>query len=126
MRGSVATILSAMLAAMVPAGAIAMTGPNHAQHRCRVMAGEKLPPSSGGAQAICAAIEQAVAAQAPKARFTAEVRVITPSMLATTLVVNGRDLPEQKFAVTDKDLNESSIKRFANSIAAKVADAARP
>lgn len=115
----------AILSGLVPTGACAMSGADHVQHHCRVIAGEKLPASSGGAEAICAAIEAAVAAEAPNARFTAEVKVLKPWMLATSLVVNGKVLPEQKFAVTDRELNRTSIKRFATSIAAKIAEASK-
>ena len=47
-------------------------------------------------------------------------------MLATRLMVNGRALAEQKFAVMDDNLNKGSIERFAQSIAAAVAKAIRP
>ena len=116
---------AAILSGLVPAGACAMSSAGQAQPHCRVVAGEKLPASSGGAEAICAAIEAAVAAEAPNARFTAEVKVLKPWMLATSLVVNGKALPEQKFAVTDRELTRSSIKRFATSIAAKIAEASK-
>jgi hypothetical protein len=59
-------------------------------------------------------------------RFTADVKVVSSSMLAANLVVNGRALPEQKFAVMDRELGQSSINRFASSLAAEVAKAARP
>jgi len=52
------------------------------------------------------------------------VRVLRPSMLATMLIVEGKALPEQKFAVMDRNLNTRSIERFAQSIATKVAEAA--
>jgi hypothetical protein len=41
-------------------------------------------------------------------------------------VVNGRTLPEQKFAVMDRDLNPASIQRFAQSLATEVAKAEKP
>jgi hypothetical protein len=117
----------ALAAGIMSANAVAMSASKQGHaHHCRVVGGEKLPAASGGAKAICAAIERAIAARAPNVRFSAEVKVLRPSMLATTVVVNGRSLPEQKFAVMDRDLNAGSIKRFANSIAAAVAKAARP
>lgn len=97
-----------------------------ARDYCRVTGGEKLPAATGGAKAVCAAVERAVATRAPNARYTAEVKVLTPSRLSTSLVVDGRTLPEQNFAVTDRELGEGSIRRFANSIAAEVAKAAKP
>ena len=94
--------------------------------RCHVVGGEKLPAASGGSKAICSEIERAIAALAPKARYSAEVTVLTKSRLAATLVVNGRTLPEQKFAIMDSDLNAGAIQRFACSLAAEVAEAAKP
>lgn len=123
MRRTLATFILVLAAAGIPAGAGAMSPP--AQGHCRVLGAEKLPAAAGGAQAICTAIERAVAAQAPGTRFSAEVKVVTPSMLAATLVVNGRALPEQKFAVMDRALGETSIRRFANALAAVVAKAAK-
>jgi len=101
-----------------------MTSPASANARCAVVGGDKLPAESGGADALCAAIRNALAKEAPNARVTVEVRVLTPSTLATMLVVEGRALPEQKFAVMDRNLNPRSIERFAQSIATKVAEAA--
>ena len=92
---------------------------------CRVLNGEKLPPESGGAAAICAAFEQAIAARAPHARYTAEVRVLSPSALAVNVEVSGRKLEEQHFGVMDRNLNPGSIKRFADGLAEMVATAAQ-
>jgi hypothetical protein len=94
--------------------------------RCRVVAEEKLAGASGGAGAICTAVEKAIAAAAPNAHYSAQVTVLSPSRLSTSLTVDGRTLPEQKFAVMDRDLNPASIQRFAQSLAAEVAKAAKP
>jgi hypothetical protein len=94
--------------------------------RCRVVAGEKLTAGSGGAGAICTAVEKAVAATAPNAHYSAEVTVLSPSRLSASLIVDGRTLSEQKFAVMDRNLNPASIQRFAQSLAAEVAKAAKP
>ena len=124
MRGKFALFFM-VFPGLVPAGACAMSAPPpHQLGHCRVIGGDKLPASSGGAEAICAAIERAVSAEAPGVRFTAEVRVVTPSMLSANLVVNGRTLPDQKFAVMDRKLGEASIRRFATALAAEVAKAA--
>ena len=93
--------------------------------RCHVVAGEKLA-GSGGTSAICAAVEKAIAAKAPNANYSAQVRVLSPSRLSALLIVDGHTLPEQKFAVMDRDLNPGSIQRFAESLAAEVAKAAKP
>jgi hypothetical protein len=109
-------------AACVAACAPAMSAPREsAPGPCRVVGGEKLPAESGGPAAICSAIEQAVAARAPKARYSAEVRVLSKSGLAANVEVGGRKLPEQHFAVMDRNLNPGSIKRFAEAVADQIA-----
>lgn len=119
MRSSLAAFII-VLAAAASAPAMNATAQGH----CRVVGGAKLP-ASANAEAICAAIERAVTERAPNVRFSAEVKVVKPSMLATSLVVNGKTLPEQKFAVMDRELGAASIKRFAESIAMEVAKAAK-
>jgi hypothetical protein len=122
MRFELATCFMVATAGLAPASLLAVTAPSQRElNPCRVIGGEKLPEGTGGPDAICAAIKRAVAARTPNARFTAEVRVLTPSMLATALTVNGRALAEQKFAVMDRNLNKGAIERFAQSIAAAVA-----
>ena len=93
--------------------------------RCSVVSGEKLTAGFGGGQAICEAVERAIAAAAPGARYSAEVTVLSSTRLAALVIVNGRALPEQKFAIVDSDLNAGSIRRFAQSIATRVAEAAK-
>lgn len=93
--------------------------------RCQVVGGEKLPVSSGGSAALCAEIEHAVAAVAGTARFSIEVKVLSKSRLAARLVVNGRTLPEQNFAIMDSDLNAGAIQRFAASLATLVEQEAK-
>ena len=110
-------------AAVVAASAPAMSAPQ--ARACRVVDAEKLPSQSGGAAAICSAIEQAVAARAPKAHYSAEVRVLSMSRLAVNVDVSGRKLAEQHYAVMDRNLNAGSIKRFAEAIADEIAKAAR-
>ena len=110
-------------AAVVAASAPAMSAPQ--ARPCRVVDAQKLPPQSGGATAICSAIEQAVAARAPKARYSAEVRVLSMSRLSVNVDVSGHKLAEQHYAVMDRNLNPSSIKRFAEAIADEIAKAAK-
>lgn len=93
------------------------------QAHCSVTGSERLPADAGGADTICAAITLAIAARTPSIRYTAEVKVLSASMLTARLTVNGRALAEQKFAVMDRNLNKASIERFAQSIAAAVAKA---
>lgn len=122
MRRKLARLVS-VLAALAFSNGFAMSAP--AGQHCRVVHSEKLPMTSGGGAAICAAVGKAIATAAPNAHYTAEVRVISPSRLSALLVVEGRALPEQKFAVMDRDLNPASIQRFAQSLAAEVAKASK-
>ena len=93
--------------------------------QCRVSDASRLHHGQRGADAICFEIQSAIGALAPTANYRAQVRVLTPTRLSATLVVNGRTLPEQNFAVMDHDLDLGSIRRFAAAIAAAVAKAAQ-
>lgn len=106
-------------AALFGGNACAVSAPN--SPNCRVVGGERLPAGSGGSAALCAAIEQAISARAPGKAFSVEVRVLPHSMLAATLSVDGRILPEQKFASMDRELDGHSFERFAISLAEQVA-----
>jgi hypothetical protein len=114
-----------LMSAACAAGAATMSATHeNGPPSCRVVGAEKLPKDSGGAASICSAIERAIAAAAPKVRYTAEVRVISRSALAVNVEVDGRKLAEQHFAVMDRNLNPGSIKRFAEAVGAEVAKAA--
>lgn len=118
---AISVLLAATTAGARPVKAPATTPAGH----CRLTGGEKLPVQSGGAAAVCAAIEKAVDAAAPKANYKIDVTVVRPWMLSATPVVNGRTLPAQKFAVNDAPLDAGAIGRFARSLAATVAKAAK-
>lgn len=92
---------------------------------CRVLGAEKLPAPVGGAEALCAQVEQMIASRAPSARYAAEIRVVSASRLAALLTVNGKTLPVQNFAVMDRNLGAGSIQHFAESLATVVAEAAK-
>jgi hypothetical protein len=100
-----------------------MSTPGQAQGPCRVTGAEKLPAEAGGAGAICAAVERAVAAQAPNVRYSVEVRVLSRTALAANLETAGRKLPELKFSVSDRELNPRAIGHFADSVAEALAGA---
>ena len=91
---------------------------------CRVLGGEKLPASTGGSEALCAAIARAAATDAPGRRFSVEVRVLGQSSLAATLTIaDGTTLPEQNFAISDRSLTKGSLERFAKALVGEVARA---
>lgn len=126
MRGRIAALVAIGGMAIAPTGAGARIVSGKATNGyCRVVAGEKLLAASGGASALCTEVERAIAAAAPKARYRVEVKVLPRSRLSAALVVNGRTLPEQKFAVMDRELGQGSIQRFARGLADEVAQAAR-
>ena len=102
-----------------------MSAPEPAVGSCRVVGGEKLPAEAGGANAICAAVERAVAAKSPRLRYSADIRVLSRTALAAELQTNGRKLPELRFSVQDRNLNPMAIGHFADSVAKALADAAR-
>jgi len=120
MRNGIAPI-AFLLAAGLPATAGAMS--THGS--CRIVAGEKLLANPGGASALCKEIERAITAAAPKVQYAAEVRALSYSRLTANLTVDGRKLPEQHFAVMDRNLDAGSIRQFAESLAEEVKRAAK-
>lgn len=100
-----------------------MESPNIQSPRCQVTDAGKLPDKSGGANALCAAIESAVSARAPGVAFTVDVRVISASRLAANVTRAGKPLPKQQFAIMDRELGEDSFGRFAAAIADQIAKA---
>src|SRR4051794_37592807 len=119
MRGRITTFFM-FLAAVFPLEARAMTGTGS----CQIVAGEKYL-AANGSRAICAEIERAIAAQAPGARYRAEIRAFSSTRLGAVLTVNGRILPEHKFAVMDAELTVEALQRFAHSLALDVAKATK-
>jgi len=120
MREKLAAI--AIAAILASGSACAMSAPEHDPARCSVVGGDKLPAGSGGEQALCATIEEAIAAEAPRRAASIEVRVLSASSLTATIrTADGRTLPEQRMAIMDRTLTKGSIKRFAKAIAAELA-----
>jgi hypothetical protein len=117
-RGFAALILLAVVSISTDADAMG-------NGSCRVVEGAKYLASAGGGGAICAAIKRAISAQAPHARFSVEVKALSPSRLSASVVVNGHALPEHKFAVMDRDLGSDAVQRFARSLAEEVFKAAK-
>jgi len=101
-----------------------MSSPTIQPIDCRVVGGDKLPAESGGSDALCASIAKAAAEQTSSGRFSVEVRVLGSAALAATITTaDGRKLPEQRFAVSDRNLTKSSFDRFARALAEEVAKA---
>ena len=91
---------------------------------CTINGEQNLPAALGGGKAVCAIIERTIAARAPTANYTAQLKAWPRSRLSAVLVVNGHALPEQNFAVMDTELGEDEIEQFAETLAGRVADAA--
>ena len=113
-----------LVGAMLIAGSCnAMSSPSNSQGRCQIVDGSKLPASSGGSDALCAAIARAVAAGSPGVDYVAKVRVISPSRLAANVTYRDEALPEVQFAIMDREIGPNSFDRFAAAIAAEIAKA---
>ena len=124
-RGTAAAI-AALLLAGTGGSACAMGQAEMKPTACRVAGGAKLPAETGGERQLCAAIDAAARERASAVPFTVEVRVLSASSLAATVTLkDGRKLPEQKLAVSDRQLNRQSIERFAAAIARAAADAGK-
>ena len=82
--------------------------------QCRVTAGSKL--SADMNKALCSEVKRAIGEAVPGSRFEAEVTVVSPTRLAAKLVVNGKALPKQNFAVMDSRIELDSIRQFARSL----------
>lgn len=103
--------------------ACAMSSAESDPATCRVVGGEKLPAESGGADALCKAVADAVAEQAPGVSYNVVVTVLPKSRLAASITTDGRNVRELGFALMDKPLSIGAFKRFATSIAAELAKA---
>lgn len=118
-----------MVRELLLAGVLAGTGLGHADlsgapaKTCRVSNAEMLPNDSGGAAALCAAIEKAAADHGLK--FTVDVRVRSDHALSATVTLpDGRKLPAQELSVSDAKLSGRSFEWFAGALARSVEAAA--
>jgi hypothetical protein len=124
MRKRLFPIAIAVALAGVSGSACAMSNGESRAESCRVVGGEKLPVESGGSNALCKAIVDAVEEQAPGMRYQVEVTVLPRSRLTASIITgDGRRLPEQSFARMDKPLSSGAFKRFAAAIAGELAKA---
>ena len=81
-----------------------------------MLAAGKLGGAPVGAGAICREIERSMSAVVLGAPYRIDVRVVSPARLSATGTVNGREVPEQNIASSDRDLTAAAIRRFARSI----------
>lgn len=124
MRERLVTIAIAAAIGCVSGSACAMGSTENLSSGCRVVNGDKLPPESGGADALCKAIAEAAAQTAPGVNYSVDINVLPKDRLsAMVTLADGRKLPELGIASMDKPLTAGSFKRFANSIARELAKA---
>ncbi len=103
-----------------------MTRASHgAQAHCQIVGGDKALDRAGGGAMLCAKVERSIATHAPTANARVQIKVLPRSRLLAALVVNGHALPDQNFAVMDGGFDEGSLDRFAQSLGAAVAKAAK-
>lgn len=93
-----------------------------ADHRwCQVIGAEKLPAEIGGADALCAAVGQALQAVSPKpAAITLDV-VSRFKIAAMVTLADGRHLPAVNVGSADRPLGRTAIQMLADGIAAHIA-----
>jgi len=124
MRARLFSIAIAAVLAGVSGSVCAMSNGESRAGACWVVGGEKLPVESGGSNALCKAIVDAVEEQAPGMRYQVEVTVFPRSRLTASIMTgDGRRLPEQSFVRIDKPLSSGAFKRFAAAIAGELARA---
>lgn len=115
-------LLALPMACAIGGNACAMGQPRAELAHCTVVGADRLPAEVGGGDTICSAIRVAVREKAPGAAYGVEVEVVSASALAARVTLkDGRMLPEQRMAVSDRQLNPGSIERFAAAIAGAVA-----
>jgi ABC-type glycerol-3-phosphate transport system substrate-binding protein len=124
MRERLFSFAIAAALAGVSGSACAMSSGEVRAGSCQVVGGEKLPVESGGSDALCKAIVDAVEEQAPGMRYQVEVTVFPRSRLTASIMTgDGRKLPDQSFVRIDKPLSSGAFKRFATAIAGELAKA---
>ena len=115
-------LLAVAVTGSIGGSACAMGQPTARLPHCAVSGADKLPSAVGGEDAICSAIRAALQDQPDGAGVAVEVKVLSASSLAARIRLrDGRTLPEQRMAVSDRQLNRGSIERFAAAIAGAVA-----
>lgn len=115
-------LLAVAMAGSIGGNACAMAGSTEESPACIVSGADKLPEGLNG-DAICTAVRAAT--RKLSSDFSVEIRVVSASSLAARISLHdGKTLPEQKMAVSDRQLDSRSIERFALAIANAVAGSA--
>ena len=122
MHGGLLRIVVGTSLACASGMACAMTAASDHRVQCNVTGGAKLRSVSGGASALCRAIEAAIGREAPGKSFSVDVRVLGPSRMSASVSTDkGRKVAEQSVSSMDRDLTSGSFERFARALAAEIA-----
>lgn len=102
-----------------------MSTPPNSQPGCTVEGSEKLPAETGGADAVCGAIQGAISSALgadAAARTSVVVRVRSAySVVAEVTAPDGQRLPELETTIADRQLNRRAIGSLAGEIARQLA-----
>lgn len=121
MHEALVRIVVATTLACASGSACAMTSAAERKVECHVVNGAKLSEQSGGAGALCRAVETAIGKQAPVGKYKVEITVLGPSRISASVTSdNGRKVAEQAYGSMDRDLTESSFERFADGLASEI------
>ena len=107
-----------------------MSSTSTEQLRCVVQGVEKLPPELGGEAAVCSAIERAAAPELLRAGIapaavSVSVQVLSQHRISAIATVDGRSLPEQHVARSDRPLNTRTIDMLAEGVALELSKLAQ-
>lgn len=107
-----------------------MTANSHEDLRCTVQGVQKLPQGLGGQPAVCSVIANAVLPALARAGIsssavTVAVEVKSESRISAIAEINGRPLPEQNVAVSDRALNAGAIRMLADGLATQLSNSGK-
>ena len=94
-----------------------MNTPSASDPVCKVIGADKLPAQTGGASALCGAIEKALAETKVTGPISIEITIRSPRVLAAAVKRGDVALPEMTMDVFDTAINQDIIDRFARSVA---------
>lgn len=120
MRTATWTVAMACCLSAAGTAACAMTVPASGLVPCSVEGAALLPHTSGGEQALCEEIRQAVSEVIPDGARIAIQVVSDHRMHATVILANGRSLPRVSAAVSDRTLSARSYRMIAEALASQL------
>jgi hypothetical protein len=95
-------------------GACAMTKDSSASLECTVGGSEKFVAAAGGADAICAIMEKAIAATGLDAAI--HVEILSSHAAVAHATIGGRNLDQRRIDISDRTLNGQAIETLARAV----------